>query len=979
MNVYLVFIISYYIDSKHLLSPLYLNFLENPVCSNNPTPERHSDKEHSFLKVYYLNARSLVNKIDLLRSYTATYRPHVVCISETWGNDNLPDKYFSIKDYVFYRCDRQGIRGGGVGIYISSQLQSYLLSSFASDRVEGVTCCIRGSERNCIISCIYKPPDYRLCENDSFIEYMYSVSGYQQNAHLIICGDFNSPNIQWDSPTLSQFSDPLLTWYLDNFLNQNINFPTRPQSASILDLVFSSMETEVSEISINECFGSSDHAIISFKICFDNFDSDTKYSHRMCFSQANWTRFRKILLNANWKNAGDDNIDNVWTTYFANISNAIEQSIPKKEKVNWSPLNNVFLQSKILQHRENYEAYVELPSLDKKLNCLRSQKNIDSTIENLIRSHEEKLSKNAKSNPKAFWSYVGQTFKKSPSMFSTIKDFNGECIFGSLEIAEAFNDLFCSHFNCQNYSINKQSEDASNAIPCLEYISFTSMKVLQFIRNLPSSVSTDKDGICYTILKQGNLLLAIKLASLFELSMNSGSLPQSWNSVTVTPIYKSGDKCDLHNYRPIGVSSCVLRLMERMIADEMHTFIDLNMILNNTQHGFIRGGSIETANIVFYDFVTKNLDAGKCVDVIYLDFSRAFDSVPHELLISKLFMFGIRGKLLKWISAYLTHRTQSVIINGKLSQQRKILSGVIQGSVLGPLLFSLFINDIDQCIDDDIMMIKYADDVKMAVSFRSNIEDSGLSATKLQKAINSIECWSVKNGLYLNVTKSKSIQFGINNPLLQYTCYGVDIERVHCFKDLGIIVNEPFSFDMHVSNIVLKANRILGILSKTIKTKTPAILLPLYKSYVRSILEYGSILWSPHKMKSVHLIERVQRRFTKMFPNLRHLEYQQRLRKLSLLSLSARRTRYKLIFLFKVLNQATTIHPSDHFVFSNRAQRGNPRKLLMPNVHHNFRSNFFVVDCIHHWNSLTFEESSAGTLQQFKKSIESYFVRINIW
>ena len=217
----------------------------------------------------------------------------------------------------------------------------------------------------------------------------------------------------------------------------------------------------------------------------------------------------------------------------------------------------------------------------------------------------------------------------------------------------------------------------------------------------------------------GGSYLASKLSCLFQRSLDSGSIPQSWRKVTITPIYKSGDKHDPQNYRPVAVSSCILRIMERIIAKDLLQYLLDNNLLSSTQHGFVKGRSTETAGLFFYDFLTKSLDAHLCVDTIFLDYSRAFDSVPHHLLIQKLNNCGIGGKLMTWIKDYLSFRSQSVRFHGVYSSFKEITSGVIQGSVLGPLFFALFVNDVDAHVNDHLI-VKYADDIKLAAAFEED-------------------------------------------------------------------------------------------------------------------------------------------------------------------------------------------------------------------------------------------------------------------
>jgi hypothetical protein len=459
--------------------------------------------------------------------------------------------------------------------------------------------------------------------------------------------------------------------------------------------------------------------------------------------------------------------------------------------------------------------------------------------------------------------------------------------------------------------------------------------------------------------------------------MINGSIPNSWRKVAITPIYKSGDKHDICNYRPVAVSSSVLRIMERIIAREMCQFLLDGRQLSSSQHGFISGRSIETAGIMFYDYVTKSLDEHLCVDAVYLDFSRAFDTVPHRFLLSKLSRYGICGSLMTWIENYLSNRSQCVRIHGVHSDFEDISSGVIQGSALGPLFFTIFVDDVDESVLSHLV-VKYADDIKLAVAFDADEMCQKTSTSILQTTIDNIESWSRRNGLCLNTKKSKSMHFGGKNLRAQYSSNNLDIEQVNTFKDLGITISQRASFSDHISGAVSKANRVLGLMKKSFISRTSLTLLPIYKSNIRSILEFGSIIWSPHTQASSDLIERVQKRFTRIFADIRPLSYRQRLQKLSLLSLATRRLRYRLIFLFKILRHMTSLVPEDYFTYL-LSQRGNPYKLRMPISRLKLRSKFFTVDTIRYWNKLTLDEVNVDSVDQFKGKLCDFFSRVDLW
>ena len=216
------------------------------------------------------------------------------------------------------------------------------------------------------------------------------------------------------------------------------------------------------------------------------------------------------------------------------------------------------------------------------------------------------------------------------------------------------------------------------------------------------------------ILKELAEELAQPLADLFNTSMDSGIVPESWKTANVTPIFKKGDKRDPSNYRPVSLTSTIGKIMEKIIRDHINKHMQLNKLYSPHQHGFRKGRSCSTQLLEVTEDWTKLLDEDNSVDCIYLDYKKAFDSVPHQRLMIKLHAYGIRGKLWKWIIAYLSNRQQQVVINGVASESTDVMSGIPQGSILGPELFLIFINDLPESIKSPDGAVKlFADDTKL--------------------------------------------------------------------------------------------------------------------------------------------------------------------------------------------------------------------------------------------------------------------------
>ncbi|MEL7308788.1 MAG: reverse transcriptase family protein, partial [Pseudomonadota bacterium] len=421
--------------------------------------------------------------------------------------------------------------------------------------------------------------------------------------------------------------------------------------------------------------------------------------------------------------------------------------------------------------------------------------------------------------------------------------------------------------------------------------------VIKVVHNLPFKSSVDADGFSYKILKNGGLPLCSRLFDLYSLSLELSRIPTSWKTAVVTPIYKAGDKMDVRNFRPISVTSCCSRILERIVKNKLSEFLSSHNAIIESQHGFVVGRSTDTLLTHFYDFVTESVDCNRVVDCILFDFRKAFDTVQHEVLLQRLFMVGIRGSVLQWLSDFLSNRSQCVKIDQRLSNYLPVCSGVIQGSVLGPTLFNIFINNIDNVIRH-AKILKYADDVRIFLPAKKDHQSLHDMQRLMQEDIDNIIRWTESSGLTLNVNKCHFVSFGHSNFPRTYAINGNIIPYKPTFSDLGVTVRLPLSFKSHIDEIVSKAFSRLGLINKIFRNKTTPCLLNLFKAFVRPTIEYGSIIWNPYKIGSIDHLERVQRRFCRMIPVIRYWSYKDQLQYLGLLSLRARRLRFQLITIF---------------------------------------------------------------------------------
>ena len=356
----------------------------------------------------------------------------------------------------------------------------------------------------------------------------------------------------------------------------------------------------------------------------------------------------------------------------------------------------------------------------------------------------------------------------------------------------------------------------------------------------------------------------------------------SWKQANITPIYKNkGSKNDANNYRPVSLTSIVCKLFEKIIRDEVMKHLSTHSLISVHQYGFMEGRSCITNLLETMDDWSKVADKKKEINCIFLDFKKAFDSVPHERLLLKVKSYGISGKILGWLRSFLSGRIQRVVVNGALSSNENVISGVPQGSVLGPLLFIIYINDLPDSIKSSVKI--FADDTKVYRKI-DDISDMHI----LQEDLNSLQKWAHTWQMNFHPQKCKVLKI---NKGAEFSYKMVDkgedimLDEVKIEKDLGVQIDSELSFNEQCSSAINRARKIAIIIRRTFVSIDESMIKPLYTALIRSRLEYGIEVWSPRFKKDSKAIESVQRMVTRMVPSLKELEYGDRLRKLKLPSL----------------------------------------------------------------------------------------------
>ena len=430
----------------------------------------------------------------------------------------------------------------------------------------------------------------------------------------------------------------------------------------------------------------------------------------------------------------------------------------------------------------------------------------------------------------------------------------------------------------------------------------------------------------------------------------------------MTPLYKSGLRKYPENYRPISITSQIGKLLEKIARKEMMKHLMENNLLSDHQHGFCDKRPCATNLLETFEDITSLVEEGIPIDELFMDFQKAFDKVSHERLIYKLDKLGIRNTLLLWVESFLSDRFQRVKINGSYSSWSYVSSGVPQGSVLGPLLFVAYINDLPSLMTTNCKL--FADDAKLYGRV-----DTLLNQEELQKDLDACWHWANEWNMVFHPDKCKVIHFGTKNERNIYHIGPNIIHRVSDTKDLGIIVSEDLKWAKHISMCTKKANRMVGLIKHTFSFMDKDMFLVLYRSLIRPLLEYCPQIWSPYYNKDINMLEKVQRRATKLVPSLYDLPYDQRLLHLGLYPLKDRRQRGDMITVYNLINGRINMNVGKVCQFNTgcTATRSHNYQLQGQICRTEMRKNSFSQRIILPWNQLDPYTVLAPSVNSFKE------------
>ena len=853
-----------------------------------------------------------------------------MAITETWLKGHKKAE-LKIDGYEIYRADRKGRKhttgrfSGGSALYLRQDLAatSDQILEFSNGVVEVLATYSR--KENLLIAVVYRQPDDPAGGhpsgpdefNEALVRLKDTIESLEGTPDILLCGDFNLPKANWTSPAESScpLTEKMISFQNNFFLNQVVNKPTH-RSGNTLDLVLTNNTHLISDIN-SQPSALSDHYVVEAQTHYKSHFSRTQRKHRKVYNKfdtlnffsedTDWNMLRMELSEVNWDQEFDSLNDpslelDKFTAICENIST---KHVPSRKKPDLKGKSRVPRDRRILMRRRNKVSKQlskkQPPSMRKKLTneLFEIELKLQDSFSCTMKLQEEKAVQAIRRNPKYFFSYV-KKFSKCKPAAGPLLNKDKQFVVDSKEMANLLGEQYSSVFSNPNSApIDPDIIFEPNHEDNLLDFEFSPADIIDAINDISENAAAGPDGFPAILLKQCKDIIAIPLYRIWRKYLDLGITPSSLKTSNIVPIHKGDSTAQPSNYRPVALTSHLVKIFEKIVRAHIVTYLESNQLLNPSQHGFRSGRSCLSQLIAHYDKILALLEKGVNVDVVYLDFAKAFDKLDFNITLKKLSMLGINGKIGKWLHSFLTNRTQTVLVNGEKSQPAPVISGVPQGSVIGPLLFLVLISDIDEGIYNSFVS-SFADDTRVGCGIAS-AED----AANLQEDLERIYSWAVTNNMLFNSKKFELLRYGSNAVLKAETTYLSDnhniIETKASTKDLGVIMSSSADFKDHISALISTVRDLSSWILRSFNSRSPVLMLQLWKSLVIPRLDYCSQLWSPNQVGLIQQLEELQRVFLKRIYGFRDKPYHEALDELGLYSLQRRRERYQVIYLWCIL------------------------------------------------------------------------------
>ncbi len=968
---------------------------ENPGPPSTDTP----------ITICQMNCRSLVAELDSnykklkqrppkvieLETFCRDNNIDILALTETWCNDSHSDDLIKIADFTkIYRKDRLDRQGGGVAVYASNNVNINRLKEIEPSESE-IMCFelqIPNKINKHAFLCVgYRPQDKNVIDFTADFLDVYEYTNGKGYFNFLSVGDFNCKHSSFCQTDKDTTEGSILRAVLDsNGLSQLVDFPTRfdviYNRSSCIDFIITNESSFVKNISSYGPVANCDHIPVAFQINAKIPKQKTFTRHVWNFKKGDFDKLNQKLAEYPWDTIFIiDNIDDIvdtWTDVFLDLA---KECIPYSKIIvrpDDLPYMTSELRSQIRKkdrlfkqwqrtkygHHRNY--YTRARNAVGKALRLAEANYITKECDNLGVDHS-----NAN-----WWSTVKKLccFRKASNTIAPIVNAQGILVYDAETKADIFNEFYASVSTIDNYDDPIPSNNIATG-PLLENITILQNDVYEALTNLNTSKATGPDNIGNMLLKRCAPSISGVLTRIFNLSLSLGIFPRKWKIAHIVPIHKKGSVHDFKMYRPVSLLPCVSKVFEKLIFKEVYLHLRNNGLLSEFQSGFTPGDSTINQLIHINDMILKSMDNYEDVIGCFLDLTRAFDTVWHKGLLYKLDKYGIRdhangSKLHTWFTSYLTERGHKVSIDGKLSSLRHINAAVPQGSVLGPLLFLVYINDVTLDIDSEIFL--FADDTSI---FKSG-KDTKLMAQQINSDLNKIALWAKRWKININPTKTVSMLFSKkSNPdkNFQIRLNSEIIQLSDHHKHLGLWLSSDATWTKHINESALKARKRLGCVQKHKYRMDRRSIELIYLTFVRPLLEYGSVLFDSATNEDLDILTEIEKEALRIITGARKRT------NLDLLysevkwpSLENRKETQKVITLGKIIIEkfpSYLVRDLPTYYGDNRSVRNNT--FAVPKARTDYYKKSFVPDSIDKWNKLPNEIRSIKSHKSLKYRLKT--------
>ena len=958
------------------------------ICGDvhpNPGPPQIQ----SFLKLCHVNARSLttLHRLELIEHFLVLSDKYdIIAISETHIDDTVSSYNLELPGYSLFRRDRNR-DGGGVALYIVDTLVATRRLDLESPDLESIWVEVAYNENKMLVGTCYRPPGMLAEQVENFLDGISNTFDLLLTANIkvspvVLLGDFNDRCTSWFSDH-TQYNSELgnkLVRLLEAYnLAQLITEPTRYDY--LLDLLITDSPELFNISGVTEPPDPDlDHDMIYGHLSFKYKYNKTIKRETWQYSKANFEALNAAYTNIPWHIPIDDlDLEDSVENISALILDTAKQHIPFRQltvRSNDKPgmtdhVKYLFKKCNTLnkKRRRTGNPLDAAEHLQARREAKQAWKEArDSWEANLIKKLED-----PQTSQKIYWKTLKNFYgKKKKEQIPTLIDGNKH-LCSNIEKANVLNDYFVSNSKLPTHQQTEPLPELNRLCDeMLNEIHTNHNEVEKILRSLNSNKATGPDGIPNKILKDCAKSLSFPLADLFNKSLSLGRFPGNWKKVHVHPIPKSGDKQSKSNYRPISLLSCISKVLERIVYNRLYNHCKNHGLLNPRNSGFKPCDSATNRLIELVHNIHKGLDDSKEVCVVFLDITKAFDRVWHDGLIYKLQEFGIRGELLEWFRSYLNGREQRVVVGGEYSHWKQIEAGVPQGSVLGPLLFLIFINDITQNIESDMSL--FADDSTLVQIGNDRVS----MAETINRDLNTLAEWGKRWFVSFNALKTKFMLITNRRIVTVFPPLIMNVTQLKQVSEhvvLGLTLTEKLTWTSHIQRLYDKSLLRLNIL-KSLCAKLPrSTKVNLYKTFIRPVLEHCNLLYVNATFQDLKLLDKIQRTSAVVCTRAyRCTETGQLYIELGWDSLATRRKIHTAVLLYKVLKCNVSPYLKLLLPILNHGRTlRNQGKLKLFRCRTTKFYNSILPIGVKIWNSLPVNIQNSPSINSFKRNVIRHF------